>query len=150
MRIIAQNKKANFDYIINDKIEAGIVLTGDEVKSLRNKGVSIKESYIGEKNSELWLFNCHINNYNQSSKKLYEPTRIRKILVSKKEQYKIKSCKTKEGFSVIPISFYFNKRGFAKILIGIGKGKKQFDKRQALKKQEWDIQKKRLLKGRNS
>ena len=66
MRIIAENKKANFDYIINDKIEAGIVLTGDEVKSLRNKGVSIKESYIGEKNSELWLFNCHIDNYNQS------------------------------------------------------------------------------------
>ena len=69
MKIVAQNRKANFNYIINEKIEGGIVLTGGEVKSLRNGGVSIKESYIGEKNSELWLFNCHINNYEQASKK---------------------------------------------------------------------------------
>ena len=128
------------------KIEGGIVLTGGEVKSLRNGGVSIKESYIGEKNSELWLFNCHINNYEQASKKLNDPIRIRKILVSKKEQNKIKSYKSKDGFTIIPINLYFNKRGFAKILIGIGKGKKQFDKRQALKKQDWNIEKKRLLK----
>ena len=149
MKTIAQNKKANFNYLIREKIEAGVVLTGSEVKSIRNNEVSIKESYIAEKNSELWLFNCHINAYNQSSNKLYNPTRIKKILLSKKEQNKIKSLKNKEGYTAVPISLYFNRRGFAKILIGIGKGKKKFDKRQAIKKKEWDIQKRRTLIKKN-
>ena len=149
MKTIAINKKANFNYLITEKIEAGIVLTGSEVKSIRNHEVSIKESYIGEKNSELWLFNCHINDYYNSSQVDYNPIRIKKILLSKKEQNKIKSLKNKQGFSAIPISLYFNKKGFAKILIGIGKGKKKSDKRQDLKKKEWDLQKRRLLIKKN-
>ena len=87
MRSIAINKKANFNYIITEKIEAGIVLTGSEVKSLRNNSVSIKESYIAEKNSEIWLFNCHISNYNKSLDKNQNPIRVRKMLLSKNFQF---------------------------------------------------------------
>ena len=99
-----------------------------------------------EKNSVLWLFNCHINPYKSSSEKNYNPTKDRKILLSKKEQNKIIGSTNKEGFSAIPISIYFNKRGFAKMLIGIGKGKKKYDKREKIRKKEWNLQKQRLLK----
>lgn len=146
MRSIAINKKANYNYIITEKIEAGIVLTGSEVKSLRNSSVSIKESYIAEKNSEIWLFNCHISNYNKSSEKNWDPIRIRKILLSEKEQNKIINSTNKKGYTVIPMSLYFNKRGFAKMLIGIGRGKKNVDKRQSIKEKEWNINKQRLVK----
>ena len=146
MRSIAINKKANFNYIITEKIEAGIVLTGSEVKSLRNNSVSIKESYIAEKNSEIWLFNCHISNYNKSIDNDQNPIRERKILLSRKEKNKIANSTNKEGSTVIPISLYFNKRGFAKMLIGIGKGKKNVDKRQSIKEKEWNIKKQRLMK----
>ena len=148
MRSIAINKKANYNYIITEKIEAGIVLTGSEVKSLRNSSVSIKESYIAEKNSEIWLFNCHISNYNKSSEKNWDPIRIRKILLSEKEQNKIINSTNKKGYTVIPMSLYFNKRGFAKMLIGIGRGKKNVDKRQSIKEKEWNINKQRLVKNR--
>lgn len=146
MRSIAINKKANYNYIITEKIEAGIVLTGSEVKSLRNSSVSIKESYIAEKNSEIWLFNCHISNYNKSSEKNWDPIRIRKILLSEKEQNKIINSTNKKGYTIIPMSLYFNKRGFAKMLIGIGRGKKNVDKRQSIKEKEWNINKQRLMK----
>jgi len=148
MRSIAINKKANYNYIITEKIEAGIVLTGSEVKSLRNSSVSIKESYIAEKNSEIWLFNCHISNYNKSSEKNWDPIRIRKILLSEKEQNKIINSTNKKGYTIIPMSLYFNKRGFAKMLIGIGRGKKNVDKRQSIKEKEWNINKQRLVKNR--
>ena len=104
MKVVAQNKKANFNYLITEQIEAGLVLTGSEVKSVRKNEVSIKESYIGEKKSELWLFNCHINYYNQSSSKTYTPIRSRKILLSKKEVDKIKNLKNQDGLTAIPIS----------------------------------------------
>ncbi|MBI29324.1 MAG: SsrA-binding protein [Alphaproteobacteria bacterium MarineAlpha5_Bin11] len=146
MKRIAFNKNANFNYIFSEKFEVGLVLTGDEVKSIRNNSVSIKESYIGEKKSEFWLFNCHIGEYKSSSSNSYNPTRVRKILIKRKEQNKIIGPANKEGNSIIPISLYFNKRGFAKMLVGIGKGKKKFDKRQSLKKKEWDVKKRRLLK----
>ena len=146
MKVVAQNKKANFNYLITEQIEAGLVLTGSEVKSVRKNEVSIKESYIGEKRSELWLFNFHIGKYQSSSNDKYDPMRIRKILLSKNEQNKVIGSTTKKGFSIIPLSLYFNKKGYAKILIGIGRGKKKFDKRQTIKKKEWDIQKRRLLK----
>tara|TARA_Y100000590_G_scaffold337398_1_gene384353 strand:- start:10335 stop:10787 length:453 start_codon:yes stop_codon:yes gene_type:complete len=146
MKSISINRKANSDYEFETKIEAGLVLTGSEVKSLRNNSASIKESYIGEKRSELWLFNFHIGKYQSSSNDKYDPMRIRKILLSKKEQNKVIGSTTKKGFSIIPLSLYFNKKGYAKILIGIGRGKKKFDKRQTIKKKEWDIQKRRLLK----
>ena len=136
MKTIAVNKKANFNYSITDKIEAGLVLTGTEVKSLRIVTASIKESYIGEKESELWLFNCHISEYKSSNTKSFDPLRQRKILLSKKQKNKLIGSLNKDGFSLVPISLYFNNRGIAKILIGLGKGKKLFDKRQTIKKKE--------------
>ena len=151
MESIALNRKASFDYNFKDKIEAGLVLTGSEVKSLRKKNISIKESYIGEKKSELWLFNCHINNYQQSLKtNQVSPTRVRKILLSKKEKDRVIGLQNKEGYSIVPISIYFNKRGFAKVLIGVGKGKKKYDKRQQIKKKDWNIQKQRILKNKSN
>ena len=150
MKSISINKKANFNYIITEKIEAGIVLTGSEVKSLRNNSVSIKESYIAEKNSEIWLFNCHISNYSNSLDSEQNPIRIRKILLSKREKNKITNSANKKGFTVIPISLYFNKRGIAKMLIGLGKGKKNVDKRQSIKEREWNINKQRLMKNQKT
>ena len=149
MKTIAINKKASFNFNISEKIEVGLVLTGSEVRSLRLNSASIKESYISEKKSELWLNNCHISNYEKSSQKTFEPTRNRKILVKKKEKLKIINSTNKQGYTVIPISLYFNKRGFAKMLIGIGKGKRLVDKRQSIKNKEWNIQKLRLLKKKN-
>tara|TARA_B100000686_G_C16357766_1_gene746157 strand:- start:223 stop:675 length:453 start_codon:yes stop_codon:yes gene_type:complete len=150
MKSISINKKANFNYIITEKIEAGIVLTGSEVKSLRNNSVSIKESYIAEKNSEIWLFNCHISNYSNSLDSEQNPIRIRKILLSKREKNKITNSANKKGFTVIPISLYFNRRGIAKMLIGLGKGKKNVDKRQSIKEREWNINKQRLMKNQKT
>ena len=149
MKTIVINKKASFNYNIDEKYEAGLDLSGSEVKSLRNSMISITESYIAEKNSELWLFNCHINKYKSSSEKKYNPTKKRKILLKKKEQLKIIGSTNKNGFSAIPISLFFNKNGFAKVLIGLGKGKKKYDKREKIKKNEWNRQKQRLLKSKN-
>ena len=99
-----------------------------------------------EKNPEIWLFNCHISNYNKSIDNDQNPIRERKILLSRKEKNKIANSTNKEGSTVIPISLYFNKRGFAKMLIGIGRGKKNVDKRQSIKEREWNINKQRLMK----
>ena len=146
MEIIAANKKATYDYLINQKIEAGIVLTGSEVKSLRINTGSIRGSHILEKNGELWLSNCFIKKYSNSNNKNYNPNRDRKLLISKKEINKIIGNIKLGGFSIIPISLYFNNKGLAKLSIGIGKGKKKYDKRLSIKEKDWNIKKERLLK----
>ena len=148
MKIIAANRKANHDYLIEDKYEAGLVLTGSEVKSLRLNTGSIKESYIIEKDGELWLSNCFIKKYSNSLSNNIDDKRERKILVKKKELNKILGSIKREGMSGIPLLLYFNKKGLAKLSIGIGKGKKKHDKRQAIKAKEWGIQKQRLEKYR--
>ena len=148
MQIIAANKKATFDYKIVENYEAGIVLTGSEVKSLRVNTGSIKESYIIEKKGELWLTNCYIKQYSSASDKTENPKRIRKILVKKKELNKILGFSKKEGMTIIPLKLYFNKKGLAKLYIGLGKGKKKFDKRYAIKSKEWDRKKQRLEKNK--
>tara|TARA_B100000029_G_scaffold474396_1_gene516656 strand:+ start:935 stop:1384 length:450 start_codon:yes stop_codon:yes gene_type:complete len=147
MNIIAANKKANHDYFILEKYEAGIVLLGSEVKSLRLNTGSIKESYILEKKGELWLTNCYIKNY-QSSIENNNPTRSRKILVKKKELNKILGAARKEGMTIIPLLLYFDKKGLAKLSIGLGKGKKKHDKRASIKSKEWNISKQRLEKNK--
>ena len=146
MKIIATNKKATFDYRISLKLDAGIVLTGPEVKSLRNNSSSIKESFIENNDGELWLCNCHIKKYESSNEKDHNPTRKRKLLLNKKELNKVLGLVRREGFSVVPISVYFNDKGFAKLNIGLGKGKKKFDKRETQKTKDWDRTKQRLLK----
>ena len=146
MKIIATNKKATFDYQISLKLDAGIVLTGSEIKSLRNNSSSIKESHIENNVGELWLCNCHIKKYESSNERDHNPTRKRKLLLNKKELNKVLGLVKREGFSVVPISIYFNDRGLAKLNIGLGKGKKKFDKRETQKNKDWNKTKQRLLK----
>jgi len=148
MQKIASNKKANYNFIIKEKFVAGLVLTGEEVKSLRINTGSIKESYIIEKNGELWLTNCYIKKYTSSINKNHNSTRERKILVNKRELNKIIISSKKDGMTVIPLLLYFTDKGIAKLSIGIGKGKKKYDKRSAIKTKEWDIKKLRLEKNR--
>ena len=147
MKIIANNKKANHDYFINEKFEAGIVLTGSEVKSLRINTGSIKESYITDKEGELWLTNCYIKKYSSSNEN-NDTNRDRKLLVSKKELNKILGASKKEGMTIVPILLYFNTKGLAKLTIGIAKGKKKQDKRHSIKDKEWSIKQQRIVKNR--
>ena len=148
MKIIANNKKANHDYFINEKYEAGIVLTGSEVKSLRINTGSIKESYITDKEGELWLTNCYIKKYSSSNESNDNTNRDRKLLVSKKELNKILGASKKDGMTIVPIILYFNTKGLAKLTIGIAKGKKKQDKRNSIKDKEWGIKQQRLVKNR--
>ena len=146
MKIIAANNRANYNYIISNKIEAGIVLTGSEVKSLRTNTGSIRGSYIIEQNGELWLSNAFIKKYQNSNDTNYDPNRNRKLLVTKKEFNKISGSIKQGGFTIIPISLYFSDKGIAKLEFGVAKGKKKIDKRQSIKQRDWDIKKQRLLK----
>ncbi len=146
MKLIASNSRANYDYLISDKIQAGLVLTGQEVKSLRVNTGSIRGSFIIEKNGALWLSNCFIKKYNNSSNKNYNPTRERKLLLKKKEFDKVTGSLKQGGISVIPISLYFSDNGLAKLLFGLGKGKKKYDKRQSIKEKDWNIKKQKILK----
>ena len=146
MKIIAANSRANYSYSISNKIEAGIVLTGSEVKSLRTNTGSIRGAYIIEQKGELWLSNSFIKKYQNSNDNNYNPSRNRKLLVTKKEFNKISGSIKQGGFTIIPISLYFSDKGIAKLSCGIAKGKKKIDKRQSIKQRDWDLKKQRLLK----
>lgn len=149
MQIIAVNKKANYDFLIEEKFDAGLVLTGSEVKSLRVNTGSIKESYVLEKKGELWLTNCFIKKYPSSiNNDVYNSTRSRKILVNKRELNKIIGLSKKNGMTIIPLLLYFNDKGIAKLSIGLGKGKRKYDKRAVIKSKEWNIKKQRLEKNK--
>jgi len=146
MKIISANNSANYNYTISSKIEAGIVLTGSEVKSLRINTGSIRGSYIIEEHGELWLSNSYIKKYQNSNDSNYDPSRNRKLLVTKKEFNKISGSVKQGGFTIIPVSLYFSDKGFAKLTCGIAKGKKKIDKRESIKQRDWNIKKQRLLK----
>ena len=149
MKIIAVNKKANYDFLVEEKFDAGLVLTGSEVKSLRINTGSIKESYVLEKKGELWLTNCFIKKYSSSiNNDVYNSTRSRKILVNKRELNKIIGLSKKNGMTIIPLLLYFNDKGIAKLSIGLGKGKRKYDKRAVIKSKEWNIKKQRLEKNK--
>jgi SsrA-binding protein len=149
MQIIAANKKANHDYFINEKFEAGLVLTGSEVKSLRINTGSIKESFISEKEGELWLTNCYIKKYSASNNQDTSTTRDRKVLVHKKQLNKIIGASRRDGMTIVPIILYFNEKGLAKLTIGLAKGKKKQDKRASIKDKEWNIKKQRMVKNQS-
>ena len=146
MKIIAANSRANFDFLFSDKIDAGIVLSGAEVKSLRLNTGSLRGSYIIEKDGELWLSNCFIKKYNNTNDKSYIPNRDRKLLVKRKQINKIIGSLKQDGLSLVPINLYFSNKGLAKLLFGVGKGKKKYDKRQSIKEKDWNIKKSRILK----
>jgi SsrA-binding protein len=133
------NRKANYDYEIIDTYETGIVLTGTEIKSIRNGKANLKDSYAIIKNNEIFLLNMHISSYEQGNRFNHEETRTRKLLMHKKEILKLKDKLEIEGLTLIPIKLYF-KGNIAKILIGLAKGKKNYDKREAIKKKDIEKQ----------
>ena len=146
MKVIAANKRANFDYEIIYNLDAGIVLTGAEVKSLRTNTGSIRGSFVIEKKGELWLTNCYIKKYNNANQNNYDPNRERKLLISKKELNKILGYINQGGLSVVPISLFFSDRGLAKLSFGVGRGKKKYDKRQTIKEKDWNMKKSRIMR----
>jgi SsrA-binding protein len=145
-KLIAENRRARFDYFIEQEIEAGIILAGSEVKSLRQGGANIGESYASVENGELWLINGYIAPYLQAKTWGHEERRKRKLLVSRKELARLWNATAREGMTIVPIRMYFNERGIVKLKIGIAKGKKLADKRETSAKRDWDRQKQRLLK----
>jgi len=142
---VAENRKARHEYEITETIEAGIVLLGSEVKSLRRGRASIAESYAGEDNGRIVLINANIPVY-EASRDNHEPKRKRPLLLHRKENDRLLGLMNKDGMTLIPLTIYFNDRGIAKLSLGIAKGRKKQDKREAIKKRDWDRQKARILK----
>ncbi len=148
-KTVADNRRANFDYHIEDKFEAGLVLTGTEVKSLRHGQAMIAESHIAEKNGDIVLLNAHIPEYQQASPHLqHEPRRPRKLLLKKKEIGKLLGAVSREGYTIVPLRLFFNDKGLAKLECALAKGKKEFDKRQTEKKRDWNRDKQRIMRDR--
>ncbi len=151
---LAQNKRARFDYEILETLEAGIVLTGSEVKSLRRGRSSINESHAGEMtidaSTAIYLFNANIAVYEQASVFGHEARRPRKLLMHKKEMNKLLGAIRRKGLTVVPISMYFNTRGIVKVQIGLARGRKNVDKREMIKDRDWQKQKSRELKNFNN
>ena len=143
---VAENRRARFDYEILDTLEAGIVLTGTEVKSLRTGKAQITESYAAPENGELWLINAHIPEYLQANRFNHAERRPRKLLVSRKDLARLSQGVERAGNTIVPLKVYFNERGMAKVLIGVGKGKKNYDKRATERDRDWNRDKARLLK----
>ncbi len=145
--IAAQNRRARHDYEITDTLEAGIALAGTEVKSLRSGRASINEAYAGPMAGELFLFNAYIPEYDHAGPSLqHETKRPRKLLVHKRERDRWLGATQKEGMTIVPLALYFNPRGLAKVELGLGRGKKKADKREASKQRDWQRQKARLLR----
>ncbi len=145
-KLVAENRKARFNYDIEEKVEAGIVLTGSEVKSLRSGKANIAESYASEEGGELYLINAHIAEYAQAGRAQHEPTRPRKLLLHRREMGRLAGAIQRQGMTLVPLRLYFNARGIAKIQLGLGKGKKLHDKRETEKKRDWNRQKGRLMR----
>ena len=147
-RIAAQNRKARHDYIIESTLEAGIVLTGSEVKSLRQGHGNITESYALEREGEIVLLNSYIPEYKQAGKFNHETRRPRKLLLNRREINKLGGLSQRAGMTLVPLKIYFNPRGIAKVELGVAKGKNKGDKRETEKKRDWERERGRLLRDR--
>jgi SsrA-binding protein len=145
-KVIAENRRARYDYAIEDDLECGIILVGSEVKSLRKNGGNIAESYAAVEDGELWLVNSYIAPYEQAKTFPHEERRRRKLLVSRKDLSRLWSDTQRKGMTLVPLVLYFNHKGIAKLKIGIAKGKKNADKRATEAKRDWNRQKQRLLR----
>ncbi len=148
-RVVADNRKARHDYFIDETIEAGIMLTGTEVKSLREGRANIRESYATGKGGEIVLLNSHIAEYRAGNRFNHEPRRPRKLLLHKREIARLIGAIQREGITLVPLSLYFNERGMVKVRLGIARGKRQYDKREVAKARDWERQKGRLLRQRS-
>ena len=145
-KVVAENRKARFNYHIEEKLEAGIVLTGSEVRSLRTGKANIVDSYASSEGGEVYLVNAHIAEYVQAGRNGHTPTRPRKLLLHRKEMGRLAGAIQREGMTVVPLRLYFNARGIAKVELGMAKGKKLHDKRETEKKRDWERQKGRLMR----
>lgn len=145
-RVAARNRKARHTYEIEETFEAGLVLLGSEVKALREGRANIAESYAKVEENEIWLVNAHFPEYKQAGQLNHEPRRRRKLLLKRREVAMLLGSSERDGMALVPLKLYFNVRGIAKLELGLGKGKKQLDKREAQKKRDWDRQKARLLR----
>jgi len=149
-RFVAQNRRARHDYFINETLEVGIILEGTEVKSLRSGQASIQEAFARETDGELWLMNAFVPPYQMAGPKTnHEPRRARKLLIHRKELNKVMGLTKREGITLVPLSIYFNERGRAKLEIGLARGKKKADKREAEKTRDWQREQSRILRERN-
>ena len=145
--VVARNRKANHDFTIEDTIECGIVLTGTEIKSVRQSKVNLKDAFARIERGEVWLYQCHISPYEQGNRYNPDPMRRRKLLLKKREIAKLEKATERDGYTLVALKLYI-KRGFAKVLIGTAKGKKRYDKRQSLKERDMKRDIQRALKVR--
>jgi SsrA-binding protein len=148
-RIAAENRKARHEYSILDTLDAGIMLEGTEVKSLRTGRANLADSYAGPQGGELFLFNAYIPEYQVKTVFTHEPRRARKLLVHKKEMRKLLGAITRDGMTLVPLSIFFNDRGLAKVSLGLAKGRKLHDKRAAEKEKDWNREKARVLRDKS-
>ena len=147
-KLVAENRKARFNYEILDTVEAGLMLHGTEVKSLRNGEANIAESYASYEDDEMWLINAHIPEYLEANRYNHEPPRSRKLLLNKREIVKMVNATEREGMTIVPLKLYFNDRGRAKLQLAVARGKKVYDKRETEKKRDWQRDKARLMRER--
>jgi SsrA-binding protein len=147
-KVAAENRKARFAYEILDTVEAGLVLTGTEVKSLRRGQANIQDSYASAEGGEIWLINSYLPEYFEANRFNHEPRRRRKLLLKKREMARLRQGVEREGMTMVPLKIYFNDKGRAKVLIGVARGKKLHDKRETEKQRDWAREKGRLLKER--
>jgi SsrA-binding protein len=147
-KVVAENRKARFNYAIEDTLEAGIALTGTEVKSIRTGKATIAESYADSRDGEIWLVNANIPEYLQANRFNHAPKRPRKLLLHRKQINKLVGAVEREGMTLIPLKLYFNEQGRAKLELALAKGKKLHDKRESEKKRDWSREKGRLMRAR--
>ena len=147
-KTVAENRKARFSYEVLDTVEAGLVLTGTEVKSLRQGQANIQDSYASVEGGEIWLINSYLPEYLQANRFNHEPRRRRKLLLNKREMAKLSQSIDREGMTLVPLKVYFNDQGRAKLLLAVGRGKKLHDKSESEKQRDWSREKGRLMKER--
>ncbi len=147
-KVVADNRKARFNYEIGETFEAGIVLTGSEVKSLRAGKATIAESYADTRGGEIWLINANIPEYLQAHRFNHAPKRARKLLLHQRQINRLAGAVEREGMTIVPLKLYFNERGRAKIEVALARGKKLHDKRETLKKRSWERERGRLMRAK--
>ena len=149
LKVVADNRRARYDYEIGDKFEAGLILTGTEVKSLRTGKATIAEAYAGvDRAGEMWLYNANIPEYGGGNRFNHEPKRMRKLLLRAREIVKLSDGVQREGMTIVPLRLYFNEQGRAKLEVALGRGKKLHDKRETDRKRDWAREKSRLMRSR--